>query len=281
MPRESEESEHGNPVQKERITLRLTEQQVRFYNTFGFLKFPGLFQDAVDDITGSFEEVWKESGRQHDFQERSSIAPFADLSEYLSGLIDDPRIDGVVTSILGNDYGYAGSDGNYYVGDTKWHSDHFPHEPYHSLKVAFYLDPVSRDTGCLRVIPGSCHWGDKFTSVVNEVVPLTAGSRPELWGVHGSEVPAYAIESEPGDMLLFNHKLKHSSWGGSDRRRMFTYNFEQCYPDNILDSLRKLVAGYRERGVDSPYGEALLRTAGPNRKRHLEQRLQIWEELTT
>ncbi len=182
--------------------MRLTEQQPRFYKTFGFLKLPGLFQNAVDDITDAFEEVWKESGREHDFKERSMIAPFADRSEYLSGLLDDPRIDGVVSSILRDDYGYAASDGNYYVGDTKWHSDHDAQAPYHSLKIAFYLDPVSRDTGCLRVIPGSCHWGDRCTAAVHEVVPVTAESQPERWGVHGSEVPAHTIESEPGDMLL-------------------------------------------------------------------------------
>ena len=206
--------------------MRLTKEQSRFYETFGFLKFPGLFKDDVGYITDAYEKVFeaefRESDREHNYKEKSTIIPFADRSEYLSSLLDGPRIDGVVTSILGVDYGYGTSDGNYYVGDTKWHSDHLPDDPYHSLKVAFYLDPVSRDTGCLRVIPGSCHWGDKFTAAVNEVVPVTTSSRPELWGVHGSEAPAYAIESEPGDMLLFNHKLKHSSWGGGDRRRMFT-----------------------------------------------------------
>ena len=164
--------------------MRLTKQQSRFYETFGFLKFPGLFKDDVGYITDAYEKVFeaefKESDREHNFKEKSTIVPFADRSEYLSGLLDDPRIDAVVTSILGDDYGYGTSDGNYYVGDTKWHSDHLPDDPYHSLKVAFYLDPVRSDTGCLRVIPGSCHWGDKFTTVVNEVVPVTTASRPEL-----------------------------------------------------------------------------------------------------
>ena len=264
--------------------MRLTEEQSRYYDTFGFLKFPGLFKDDVDTITEAFEEVFEqvfdETGRRHDYEQRSTIVPFADRSEYLSGLLDDPRIDGVVASILGDDYGYGSSDGNYYVGDTKWHSDHLPTDPYHSLKVAFYLDPVRSDTGCLRVIPGSCHWGDKFTNAVNQVVPLTTANRPELWGVHGSEVPAYAIESDPGDVLLFNHKLKHSSWGGGDRRRMFTYNFEQHFRDDLMGSLREILIPFYERDEDSPYGEALLRTAGPERKRHLQQRLQVWEELT-
>ncbi len=62
---------------------------------------------------------------------------------------------------------------------------------------------------------------------------------------------------------------------------MFTYNVEQHFPDSMMPSLRNLVARSRERGDESPYGQALLRTAGPERMRHLEQRLQIWEELTS
>ena len=260
--------------------MKLTEQQLRFYGTFGFLKFPGLFEDKIDDITRAFEEIWAASGREHDYKKRSMIAPFADRSDYLSGLLDDHRLDGVVSSILGDDYNYAGSDGNYYVGDTKWHSDHQVYSPYRSLKIAFYLDSVTHDTGCLRVIPGSFHWGDKYAAAVDEVVRNTRDSRPEeKWDVLGSEVPAYAIESEPGDMLLFNHKTKHSSWGGGDRRRMFTYNFEQHFHDELMSALRELLWRRRERGDEELYGEAMLHTAGPERRRHLDQRLQVWEEL--
>ena len=46
-----------------------------------------------------------------------------------------------------------GNDGNYYVGDTKWHSDKDPKDPIESFKIAFYLDPVTRDTGCLPEAP--------------------------------------------------------------------------------------------------------------------------------
>ena len=38
-------------------------------------------------------------------------------------LIDDPRIHALATTLLGDDFNYMGSDGNYYVGDTGWHSD--------------------------------------------------------------------------------------------------------------------------------------------------------------
>ena len=38
-------------------------------------------------------------------------------------------------SLLGEDYNYASSDGNYYVGDTKWHSDKEPDDHIDSFKI--------------------------------------------------------------------------------------------------------------------------------------------------
>lgn len=258
--------------------MRLSRQQLAFYDTFGFLAFRGLFAAEIDAISGEFERIWADSGHPHDHLERSCIIPFVDRSDYLSGLIDDPRLDGVVGAILGDDYNYTASDGNYYVGDTVWHSDHFLDAPYRSLKIAFYLDPVGADDGCLRVIPGSCHHGDAFSDGLHAVVPLTRDNRnEEVWGVHGSDLPAYAVESTPGDMLLFNHKTKHSSWGGGTRRRMFTYNYEEHMSAAQLPHLvEQLTSSVESHGA--VYGEAMLRTAGPERQRHLEQRLQVARE---
>ena len=255
--------------------MRLTEHQMRFFETFGFLKFPGLFAGEADAITEAFEQVWAESGKEHDFKQRSMIVPFVDQNEYLCSLMDDPRIEDVVSSVLGDDFNYASSDGNYYVGDTNWHSDKPIDDKYQALKVAFYLDPVTRDTGCLRVLPGSCHPGDRFSAALHEAVPVTGQSHPEeFWGIDGSEVPAYAIESIPGDLLMFNHKTKHSSWGGGDRRRMFTMNFEERYPeDGLQEMLDKIAHVATVYGRADVYGETMVRTAGPARMRHLEQRL--------
>ena len=261
--------------------MGLTPEQLRFYRTFGFLKFPGLFADEIGAITDAFESVWAASGRTHDREKRAMLVPFVDQNAYLTSLLDDPRIDETAAAILGDDYNYESSDGNYYVGDTKWHSDKEPLDPLESFKIAFYLDPVTSDTGCLRVVPGSVHGGDQFMTALHEAIPFTASSRPEeFWGVAGSEVPAFAIESVPGDMLLFNHRLKHSSWGGGDRRRMFTFNFQQRYPDVHLPRLREEIAAqatHRTDGGTGSYGPEVLRSAGPRRMRHLEQRLAAAE----
>ena len=263
--------------------MELTQQQVNFFNTFGYLAFPGLFADHIDRITESFEQVWTTNGgghygKPHDNQRRSALIQFIDQDEYLSSLIDDHRIDGVITSLLGNDYNYSGSDGNYYVGDTPWHSDGYKEKSIISLKMAFYLDPVDKDSGCLRVIPGSHIYGDGFAHTLEEVRSgqITGGtqsSSEELWGISPSDVPSVALESHLGDLVMFNHCIKHSSWGGGTRRRMFTLNFEERYSEDNLDELRTAMATETRFWIDRNYGEAIVRTANPKRMVHLEQRM--------
>ena len=250
---------------------RLTDQQVSFFETFGYLGFPGLMKDRIREITDEFESVWAgrgggHAGRPHDGAARSCIVPFIDQSAGLSSLLDDPRILAIGNSLLGDDFNYMGSDGNYYVGDTGWHSDGW-HIDIRHLKIAFYLDPVTRDTGCLRVIPGSHLPGDRYAGLLNERV----GRSADLLGIPGREAPSAALETEPGDIVCFNHNTKHASFGGGSRRRMFTMNLCQRYPDDRLQEMRDYISGHARFWVERNYGEIMMRTAGPGRMRHLEQ----------
>ncbi len=221
---------------------RLTEQQLAQFDTFGYLGFPGLLADRADAISAAFEAVWTShggghDGKPHDGKARSVVVQFLDQNEYLSTLLDDPRIHDITTGILGDDFNYMGSDGNYYVGDTRWHSDGYGGRGgLKHIKIAFYLDPLTRDTGALRVIPGSHRVGEPFAEQLEHEVAKS----DEVWGIPGSQVPALALETEPGDVLVFNHDIKHSAWGGSKRRRMFTMNCCQRYPDDKLADLARL-----------------------------------------
>ena len=44
----------------------LSEEQLSFFYTFGFLKFPALFAAEAKEIGAEFERVWAESGMEHD-----------------------------------------------------------------------------------------------------------------------------------------------------------------------------------------------------------------------
>ena len=169
-------------------TPRLTDAQITFFDTFGYLGFPNLFKDRIDAITNEFEAVWTDrggghAGKPHDGKARSCIVPFIDQRAYLSSLVDDPRILAIANSLLGEDFNYMGSDGKYYVGDTPWHSDGWHPEIRH-IKLAFYLDSLTRDTGCLRVIPGSHLIGDQFADRLQAQVRRSEGLRSEADTVH-------------------------------------------------------------------------------------------------
>ena len=82
-----------------------------------------------------------------------------------------------------------------------------------------------------------------------------------------------ALETQPGDLLLFNHLTKHASFGGGTRRRMFTLNYQERYREEDLPALRDELAQEARFWHDSAYGDVMVRTASPARMVHLEQRL--------
>ena len=251
--------------------FKLTDQQITFFNTFGYLGLPGLMKDRIAQIINDFEALWAErggghAGKPHEGKARSCIAPFIDQSVQLSTLLDDPRIIAIAAQLLGDDFNYMGSDGNFYVGDTGWHSDGWHPEIRH-IKIAFYLDYLTRDTGCLRVIPGSHMIEDKYAQNLQAQIRKSE----ELWGMPGRDVPAIPLEVTPGDIVLFNHNTKHAAFGGSTHRRMFTMNLCQRYPEAKLAELRQYISGGARFWVERGYGDAMIRTATPTRMRHLEQ----------
>ena len=259
--------------------FQFTPQHRSFFETFGYLYFPGLFQDRIDRIIEEFEAVWASrdqrgyDGKQHNGSKRTSIVPFPDQSEYLSTLLDDPRLIAIISGLIGDDFSYSGGDGNLFATDGNWHSDGYSPERYRIVKAAFYLDPVTRETGALRVIPGSHHCGDKFAQAVEQGVNL-GKPRPEnypQWNITPEHVPCVVLETTPGDLIVFHQNVKHVGLNGSTRRRMFAMGFMPRYPDDELEKLQDLLASEGRWLVDSVIGPAMRRTAGPERMRHLQQ----------
>lgn len=259
--------------------MTLSDDQISFFETFGFLHIKGLMSDSIDEISSAFEEVWREhagghGGRSHDQYQRSCLVPFIDRHKRLSALLDDPRILAIAGGVLGSDFNYSTSDGNLYVGDTPYHSNPFA-GGLRALKLAFYLDPVSVDTGCLRVMPGSHRFGDAYADDLHAHVKLSQ----EHWGVAQSELPAVALPTTPGDLVVFNHRIKHGSFGGGGRRRLFVINASERCPPEKLSHLRDHIGSMARFWIDSYYGEVMVRTASPERMVHLEQILANQDHL--
>ena len=74
-------------------------------------------------------------------------------------MIEHPAIQGICLSTLGEGYTHEGGDGNFYTGDTGWHSDCGVDWEQKSLvpclKIAFYLGELIADSGAVRLIPSA------------------------------------------------------------------------------------------------------------------------------
>jgi hypothetical protein len=244
--------------------MQLTDQQIRFFENFGFLKLTQAFRDDIDWILSEFEQVFVDRNVVHDGTKRSCIVPFVDQREKFSTLVDHPVVVAAATALIGEDYNYLGGDGNYYSGSTPWHTDGF-HTVGKYIKMAFYLDPIRAETGALRVVPGSHHIDTKWD-----------GRHPRdsetLWGIPQKEVPAQILETDPGDLLIFNHNIMHASFGGGGFRRMFTLNLcRHCEtPAEIVD-LENFINGGARFWIDHVHSPLMRSTASAERMRHLQQ----------
>ena len=283
----------------------LTDQQVLHFRTFGFIALPGLFSpDEMAEIEREFEDVLAEERQGQPFlgEKRQAVMAFAELRPKLMSLIDDDRIYGPIEQLLGPDCIWWGSDGNLYVGDTAWHPDaHEPELGHGRIKVAFYLDPVTRDSGCIRFIPGSHRlpfhdqlrplrmWrtlqtiaeGRQTEDALKPYLEKGLDPNKPVFGVEQPDLPGYAVESNPGDVVFFDQHLYHGSWGGRTGKRMFTLNYfsnptTQAQEDAIQEMHRTTMGAqqaiqYRQR--DQAHEDAFLKSDRP-RIRRMADRLR-------
>ena len=218
---------------------RLSPQQLRFYETFGFLKIAGLFAADVHRITSGFEEVFAEADHPrmetyeelHNNDRRIIIPGFITRSPDLAWLQHDPRVVGICRGLIGDDYEYAESDGNIFDCESEWHSDIFaaPFHQYH-LKLSFYLDSLSGEGGAIRIMPGTNHHDQTYAKLLRRDL-MDPTITEELFGVKGRDLPSWTVNSEPGDLVIWNFRTIHASYNGGLRRRLFSVNFREPAQD--------------------------------------------------
>ncbi|MCY3773770.1 MAG: phytanoyl-CoA dioxygenase family protein [Gemmatimonadetes bacterium] len=238
----------------------LSHHQKRFFGDFGYLALPGLMREEVPWIVEEFERVFREAGVVHDGTARSSLGCFIERSERLCALLDNPGVDGLLAGLLGEDYNYLGSGGELYVGDGLWHPDCHG-DPVVQVKWAMYLDPLTRKTGALRLVPGSHRQGWQGNLDTRA-----------LWGIGMEEVPCVVPDNQPGDVIVFNQMTLHNALGGGNRRRMLNIlACSSCRTETERAFLRRrLPAGRNELRW-----ELMRKTATPERMRHLDQPWQM------
>jgi len=97
-------------------------------------------------------------------------------------------------------------------------------------------------------------------------------------------VPSYVCESQPGDVVAFDLRLWHASWGGSAGQRMCTFVYYNNPADPVAEAAsRKRAAGFVTMNAhfgrpDEPiYHPAWLenRSGSPLRQRWIQRLDQL------
>lgn len=206
----------------------LTPQQLAYFDTFGFLFLRQAFSaDEMAEMISAAEEMWADNPPPHmDGEQR--LNGFVERHPSLSRLVIDARIYPAIGQLMGSDFVWAGSEGNISgLTHIKWHPDRKYYNPdeeqfadFAQMKVMIYLQTVKRDSGCLRVIPGSHKMPFHKLLGPQEIDPE---ARP--FGLAPQDLPCVYLESEPGDVIMFNHMMWHSQFGGGERRRYIALKF--------------------------------------------------------
>ena len=244
----------------------LTPDQVAHFETFGFLMLPQLF--ASEEISLMRREAISvldeaREGRPFDGAESQIVMPFFERRPSIIGLLEDDRIYETVEDLLGPGFVLGLTEAHLSVGDTQWHGGERTRGVLPNVKFGIYLEPVARDTGCLRVIPGS-HRSPLFESLAPLKLQFDDPSAMPL-GVLGPDIPCVALESEPGDLVVFLEEVFHSTFGGRTGRPRIALNFDASPTtddriDNVRTEYAKTVYMYRPASSLVESGRPRLRS---------------------
>jgi len=210
----------------------LNEEQVQQYNVFGFVKLQNFFTaDEQRTIRAEFDHraAVASSDEPFDGTQKQSFDMLGDETPFMTALFYSDRFVNTAEQLVGPVIGFT-VDASRRVTDTVWHYDGGGNEAGGVL-FANYLQPLCADTGALRFIAGS-HlqpWHGRLDTLeaIGSQWSREAATPQEVKRAFDAidDVPAYACETEPGDVIAFDYRTFHASLGGSQDRHMCTFNY--------------------------------------------------------
>ena len=255
---------------------KLTPEQLTHFWTFGFLRLRQLLSPKeMTSITSEADELMAVHPGHQSGPSHQSVAPFVELSPKLAWLPEDDRIYLPMEQLLGPGFvwgcseGVAGSFNESH--DHSWHCDRAGQIDlqYTRTKIMIYLQSMRKETGCLRVLPGSHH--ADFHRSLRPLQKRHAKPGRHAFGVAGSELYCHAIEVAPGDVVVFDHYLYHAVYGKQAVRRYVALKFaEQPTTEEHYDALR-------EHNQDASKLHETYRHSDRPRVRGMVEKLLEWE----
>ena len=206
----------------------LTDSQITQFEVFGFLVLKGMLTSGeIARARCDFDvglTAAQEGMNRFGIRGQLNWSNLRPETPFLASLLEDQRFFGVAQQLLGEDsVGYY-ANSNSFTGDrTEWHPDVI-HPDWRGIKLAFYLQPLKANSGALRFIPGS-HKEPLLSDIKKVSLRESNDGEIDTSGLDVDEVPAFAAESDPGDVVLFDNHTWHASYGGGKNRRMCSLGY--------------------------------------------------------
>jgi phytanoyl-CoA hydroxylase len=248
---------------------RLSQQQVDHYWEHGYTLLPGAlppedlvrYTDRLEDIVAGrteaaarmlvMRDVMVVRGAVDPSERMEAIAKLQDFENdpVLDAYNTDDRVLDIVEQIIGPDimsiHCMLINKPPNVDGRHPLHQDlvYFPFRPADAIVATWTaLEPVTRENGCLVVVPGS-HRGELIDHANMDWEHVNAGYFGAV-GV-GAQTERVHVECQPGDMVLFHPMVLH----GSGRNR--TQGFRRAISCHYANSQCERVWNH-DAGRDGP-----------------------------
>ena len=263
----------------------LTPGQIAHYETFGLLLLRQIFTPAeIADITREANEIWRDDRERQPENPYQIVVPFVEERPRLAQLPEDDRIYLPIVDLLGPDFVWGGSEGHKgsFTKENllQWHADR-PDQvgvQYARIKVMIYLQPMRKETGALRVIPGSHYkpFREPLMALHQDLNSLAQNDTSlHAFGVPGPALPCHPLEVEPGDVVMFNDYLFHGIYGKQEGRSFITVKYVKFEAEPTTEEDFEML-----RADDAGFGRLheAFRCSQRPRIREMVEKLRGWEE---
>ena len=270
----------------------LTAEQERQFRTFGFVVIRNFFRpQEVDAIRDEFNRAAEKASRWKKF-DGTKMQYFKMLGSdtpFYSTLPEDSRFYEAAEQLFGERTFAFEVNAYRYVGNTYWHYNDGCMNTYGcGVKFQFALEPVDGNSGALRFIP--CSHQNPFQDQLADYPVL---------GKHFRKTPDYAKKAsgqldkipccqtsyDPGDVVVFDLRIMHATYGGSNDRRMSCVSFFH-YPETPqeLETMRHITPRYMhpEPHPEMPWHDGIAEEwlANPNNSEKRRQWINCLAEIS-
>jgi hypothetical protein len=251
----------------------LTRGQLDHFDTFGFVAIRAAFDSqATVQLQNTAQAAYRDLlGREPRPDDVVWEADQVEERDDLRWLLEDDHIFETVAQLLGERFIWFGSELMRGVARNgpvhHWHTD-ADKLPLRRLKVMIYLDPLRRESGALRLIPGSHRFPLHDALMPFHEAHLT--DKPRFFGMEGQDIPCFPVETDPGDVVFLNPWLFHSVYGDSGIRRNVVLKYSER--PSTVDTLTELRESPRRFFV--PH-DGLVASHGPRIRRMVSDLLEL------